>query len=222
MVFCKSLLCFSQAEICPATQHFINQETGTYGWPLLRQPHGAVKGVAGLQDGRLWWVQALPLIRGSDDSLHVLLHTRYRATLDAAATGGGAGCPRAAFPTEVKKKKALSYRVDRAAVAKYLISDIPRQRVVQVIWHDLLVAITRGQRIEKIQGETRWAKTGWGLAAQPITWPGRAPCCTPEVWVWASHSQGNSGSTGPPPHGCCGDHSTRPRWAGSLHNIEVF
>lgn len=40
-----------------------------------------------------------------------------------------------------------------------MISDIPRKWVVQVIWHDLLVAIAGGQRIEKIQGETRWAKT---------------------------------------------------------------
>lgn len=84
---------------------FRNQKTGTYGRPLLCQPHGAVKGVAGLQDGRLWGVQTLPFIGGGDDTLHVLLYAGHGATLDTAAAGGGAGCPGAALPPEIKNKK---------------------------------------------------------------------------------------------------------------------
>lgn len=84
---------------------FRNQKTGTYGRPLLCQPHGAVKGVAGLQDGRLWGVQTLPFIGGCDDTLHVLLYAGHGASLDTAAAGGGAGCPWAALPPEIKNKK---------------------------------------------------------------------------------------------------------------------
>lgn len=36
-----------------------------------------------------------------------------------------------------------------AEVAEHLICDIPGQRVVQVVRHDLLVAVARGQRSEK-------------------------------------------------------------------------
>lgn len=79
-------------------------QKSTYGWPLLCQPGGAVEGVAGLQDGRLRGVQTLPLISGSDGSLHVLLHTGHRAALDASATGSRAGGPGAALPSVIVRR----------------------------------------------------------------------------------------------------------------------
>lgn len=88
--------------------------------------------------------------------MHVLLDTRHGAALDAATTGGGAGCPRAAFPTE--KKKGLVRKADRADVAEHLISDIPRQWVVEVVRHDLLVAVARGPEDRKDSGQNSMGK----------------------------------------------------------------
>ena len=78
-------------------------KVGTYRWPLLRQPGGAIKIIAGLHDSRLWRLKTLPLLRGSYVSLHVFLHTWYRATLDAPTAGGGAGCPGTALPSDIIK-----------------------------------------------------------------------------------------------------------------------
>lgn len=79
---------------------FLWSLVSTYRRPLLSQPGGAVEGVAGLQDGHLGGVEALPLLGGGDDALDVLLHAGHRAALDAAAAGGGAGGPGAALPPD--------------------------------------------------------------------------------------------------------------------------
>lgn len=84
--------------------------------------------------------------------MHVLLHTRHGATLDAAATGGGAGSPWTVFPTGITKEKRLVKSNNRENMATYLNSDIPRQWVVQVVRHDLLVAVASGERIKMIRG----------------------------------------------------------------------
>lgn len=123
---------------------------GAYWWPFLCQPGWAVEGVAGLQDSSFGRVQALPLLSGSDGSLHIFLHTRHWATLDATATGDGAGCPRTALPSDIAKGYMkwliLDFRI--CAVSPFnlaVVEYIPRQRVVEVIWHNVLVAVTKRQ-----------------------------------------------------------------------------
>lgn len=50
-----------------------------------------------------------------------------------------------------RTKKRLAERVDREEVHRgHWIGDIPGQRVVQVVRHDLLVAVAGGQRNGKI------------------------------------------------------------------------
>lgn len=84
-------------------------EMFTYWWPLLCQPGGTVKCVAGLQDSRFGRVKTLPLLCGSDGPLHVLLHTRYQATLDAPAARGGTGRPGAALPSDIMKGDIIKW-----------------------------------------------------------------------------------------------------------------
>ena len=79
------------------TRLTVNWET--YRRPVLSRPGGAGEGVAGLQDGRLGGVQTLPLLRGGDAALQVLLHAGHGAALDAPAARRGAGRPGAALPT---------------------------------------------------------------------------------------------------------------------------
>lgn len=122
------------------------QEKETYWRPLLRQPDGAVEGVAGLQDGRLRGVETLPFLCGGDDTLHVLLHAGHRATLYSSTAGGGACGPGAALPS-VKMHHMVTDQ-DSCCTLCGLTSPqssgcIPRQWVVEVVWHDLLVAVTK-------------------------------------------------------------------------------
>ena len=70
----------------------------TYRRPVLSRPGGAVEGVARLHEGRRGCVQTLPLLRGGDAALQVLLHAGHGAALDAPATRRGAGRPGAALP----------------------------------------------------------------------------------------------------------------------------
>lgn len=69
-----------------------------YRRPLLRQPLGTIKNVAGLNYRHLWSVHALPLLHRADKALDVLFHTRYCAALNASPTRGGTGSPWSAFP----------------------------------------------------------------------------------------------------------------------------
>lgn len=70
----------------------------SYRRPLLCQPFRAVKNVAGLHDGLLRGVHALPLFHGGDMPLDVLLHTGNCPALDAPPTRGGARGPRGGVP----------------------------------------------------------------------------------------------------------------------------
>lgn len=119
----------------------------TYRRPLLCQPDGTIEAVTGLQDCRLRRVQTLPFLGGGDDTLHIFLHAGYRATLDASTTGGGAGRPGTALPSEIGKvnHKISSRDYRNQAISAQTCQRIPWQGVVEVIWHDLLVAITKRQ-----------------------------------------------------------------------------
>lgn len=153
---------------------------GTYGGPLLGQPAGAVEGVAGLQDLALGRVQALPLVRGRDHPLHVLFHAGHRAALDAAPAGSGAGSPGAALPPGKEERLAASAARRRGHGDR---RHLPRQRVVEVVGHDLLVSVT-AERKRRASESGGWGGVRAG-GGSGLTWPGRAPGCTPGVWAWA-------------------------------------
>lgn len=101
----------------------------SYRRPLLCQPFRAVKNVAGLHDGLLRGVHALPLFHGGDMPLDVLLHTGNCPALDAPPTRGGARSPRGGVPpTEARGV----IRADMHIVN--LLSDLLTNPVPRAYW----------------------------------------------------------------------------------------